>query len=75
AVHVLPPGPLIGSGRENRVAGEVVARHTLSDRSVCVVRCGAAEVVVSMPAAAGARPGDAVILDFPAEAIRLWGPG
>ncbi len=83
AVHLLPPGPLavgtaLGAGRENRVAGEVVARHALSDRSVCVVRCGTAEVVVSLPPAApgaGLRPGEAVVLGVPAEAIVVWGPG
>ncbi len=75
AVHLLPPGPLGGTGRENRVAGEVVARHALSDRSVCVVRCGAAEVMVAAPLGAGLGPGESVILSFPAEAIRLWGAG
>ena len=75
AVHLLPSGPLGGAGRENRVAGEVVARHALSDRSVCVVRCGAAEVMVAAPLGAGLRPGEPVILGFPADAIRLWGAG
>lgn len=75
AVQLLPPGPLGGAGRENRVAGEVVARHALSDRSVYLVRCGAAEVVVAAPPGAAVRPGDAVGLGLPAEAIRVWRPG
>jgi ABC-type Fe3+/spermidine/putrescine transport system ATPase subunit len=75
AVHLLPPGPVGGGGRENRVAGEVVARHALSDRSVCAVRCGKAEVMVGAPPGCGLRPGEPVTLGFPAEAIRLWGAG
>jgi molybdate/tungstate transport system ATP-binding protein len=76
AVQLLPPGPLpLGMARENRVAGVVAARHVLSDRSVCVVRCGAAEVAVSLPPGVAAQPGEAVVLGFPAEAIRVWSPG
>jgi molybdate/tungstate transport system ATP-binding protein len=72
AVQLLPPGPLGGVARENRVAGEVVARHALSDRTVCVVRCGAAEVVVAAPPGSAARPGEAVSLGLPSDAIRVW---
>ena len=72
AVQLLPRFPPGGAARENRVTGEVVARHALSDRAVCVVRCGAAEVVVATAPGAAPRPGEAVRLGLPPEAIRVW---
>ena len=64
-------------GRENRVGGIVSGRAVLSDQAIARVRCGAAEIVLSLPlaAVAGLPPvGEAVTLAIPAEAIRVW-PG
>lgn len=67
-----------GAARENRLGGVVAARTVLSDRVLGMVRCGTAELAVTLPLAAATalpRLGEKVALAVPAEAIRVWPAG